>query len=341
MRKIFIAFSSMIVCMHIVGMEQEQGRTLVSLPPEILYRITPHCGNLQSIGRFRQVCKQFNEYDVARMMCISHGEPNHICSSIAISRIAQEESQCSSVLTYLALQEDKSIFAALYNLHEGRDQKISNLCSITGTTPVMTLKNRMLGYSGDFSFIERPNYYFKHLEKGNCLETAIRFAVESNNSLLLETVLVDLDRLDKFDKDFFLSVGLRTAARDNNIVMMRLLINNGANVNCTLLDEYHGTILQQLSRHKNIAGVQLLIDSGLKNINVETRHPLHDMDCLDSLDNGTDEYRKLMDNLSFDLKIKIFLHKKYRSIAEKQNTLLLVVGVGGLGYYLYNKISQG
>jgi F-box associated protein len=89
MRKVILfLLSSMVLSVPIVGMEhKEQELTLILLPPEMLYKITPHC-DLQSIGRLRQVCKQFNnECDAVKVICPFHRLFEHPCQFIQHPKI--------------------------------------------------------------------------------------------------------------------------------------------------------------------------------------------------------------------------------------------------------------
>ena len=349
MRKIFIAFSSMIVCMHIVGMEQEQGRTLVSLPPEILYRITPHCGNLQSIGRFRQVCKQFNEYDVARMMCISHGEPNHICSSIAISELAKKEAyrQCSGALSYFALKADRQMFSCLYDLHEKRDEGLREIYE--KMPQVITVQDRIQGYSGFYLNKKSIFSYNKQLARALCNAC-------KKGELVIAQLLIE-NGADVNGDDY--STPLCESCKYGNIECVKLLIKKKADVNKSASPGPRTPLFCACSHKGDVELIRILLANGAI-INGGWGQcwdsPLSAACCDDNyevakllIENGADlsfgygytkdffyvvkdkpAFKELIDSMSF-------FQKKYKLMRTIKNGLL-AVGVSGLGYCLYNEI---
>ena len=293
----FFVFSSMVICMSIVGMEHKgQESALALLLPEMIYKTTQYC-NLQSIGRFRQVCKQFSKLDAAHMMCYSHGELDHKCSSMTLSNLEEKESydECLRALTVCALAENERMFDCLYNVH--------------------------------------PITFFSACEKGKVAIAKFLIAKKDANVNQVGDVkgkYIYFSIEEEFSPLFVASAG-------GHVEIVQLLIENNVQI------LHHGRLAQWVCKHGHIEVVEFLQKLNLIDI--------HQYCFYRSMGEEVNGFERLCSTLSETgegkKKLNSFLNKmsfadRNRAAIEKCTDIVLtVLCVGYLGYYFYNKSSQG
>jgi ankyrin repeat protein len=259
-KQIFFLLSSIVVCMPIFGMEQEQQKSgLLLLPSEVVYKATQYC-DLQSIGRIKRVNKFLSVLDTVQMVCQSHGQDGHICVSPIIQELKREESykKYSRILMHCA-QYNKKMFEALYELHKKRNDVFLEKIYPKISLKTLTINDKALAYAGRYVDEARvQNAVAK--QKNRALLNATR---EGNCELVRSLIENDTDvnATVKFKDNYShrptFSWPLVVASEMEHLEIARLLLDRGAKV-----DICGGASLRIACGKGNCALAQLLKERG-------------------------------------------------------------------------------
>ena len=142
LKKILFLLSALFFCMNIFSSEvvlQTLKWLDYNIPQEIAFKIIFYC-DLADFGNCKSVCKHFNNFDLNALICPTHKENNHECSSIHLSDLTKDYDRCTHILHCIASRKneknlflfnsksEKNLFNMIYFLHkQKRDQLIEKI----------------------------------------------------------------------------------------------------------------------------------------------------------------------------------------------------------------------
>jgi hypothetical protein len=137
LKKILFLLSALFFCINVFSSEivQQKPKWLdYDIPQEIEHIILSYC-DLADLNSLYQACKHINGIDT--LICPTHQEINHKCSSIHLSDLTKDYDRCTHILHCIAnrtnltnpvkfnSQSEENLFFMIYFLHkENREQLI-------------------------------------------------------------------------------------------------------------------------------------------------------------------------------------------------------------------------
>jgi len=139
LKKILFLLSALFFCMNIFSGEVVQQKLewfSYNIPQEIECKIISYC-DLADFGNCKLVCKHFNNFDLDTLICTTHRQAKHECSSIHLSDLTKDYDRCTYILHCIANRKnekyplefnstsEKNLFNMIYFLHkQNREQLI-------------------------------------------------------------------------------------------------------------------------------------------------------------------------------------------------------------------------
>jgi len=265
LKKILFLLNALFFCMNIFSSEvvlQTLKWLDYNIPQEIAFKIISYC-DLADFGNCKSVCKHFNNFDLNALICPTHKENNHKCSSIHLSYLTNDYDRCTYILHCIANRENKTnplefnskseenLFSMIFFLHKRERETL-----IQKTHP--TVKQEL------FTNKLRRDYY-QYTELNTC--DLLYAAIKKNKLIRFKQILQSSNQyITKVLTGY--SIIISNILKEKNMIELLLSTSNDIIMmeRHNLWQEIVLTVYQDSHQHKDTL-IKFLLSDTFKHIN--------------------------------------------------------------------------
>jgi len=230
LKKILFLLSALFFCMNIFSGEVAQQNLKwldYDIPQEIAFKIISYC-DLADFGNCKLVCKHFNNFDLDTLICTTHRQAKHECSSIHLLHLSNDYDRCTYILHHLAnrinlinsvkfnSQLEENLFIMIYSLHKEKREQLIKETHKNLEQELFSNKIRRRYYRYNAS----NTYELLHATTKNNKQIRFKQILQSSNQYIKETLTkYDAITYNIFNKE-------NTLKSKKNMLQLLLSTNN-------------------------------------------------------------------------------------------------------------------